>query len=455
MFATNCFASKPGTRPARSRLAAAGIAALTVLTLTACAGGSTTGGDNAGTQGNAGGGAAGGDENTIVFWSNHPGSSRDVELELIAAFEEENPELSVELVDGGASYEELAQKFNAALAGADLPDVIVASDVTWFNFALNEATTPLDDLWEQEGIDPDSYVDTLREDYEYNGKHYGVPYSRSTNLMYWNTDDLAAAGLPTDRGPETWEEFDEWASKLTEQTDNPALVIPDGSTYLDWYFQGMVWAFGGSYSNKWEPTFLDPKTVEAGKFLQDQVNKGHIEIGTDPTVTFGAGNASALLESTGSLSGLTESATVPFITTFLPGPGPSAATGGAGLAIPNGISDARKANAVKFIDFITNTENTITFTQKTGYMPVRKDALDQPEERAFLDDNPNAETAIKQLSENTKPQDYARVFVPGGGKRVGGALDKITVGGQDVEKVFAELDDETQGVVERDIEPKL
>ncbi|WP_342318615.1 ABC transporter substrate-binding protein [Corynebacterium mayonis] len=415
-------------------------------TLTACAGGSTN---------TAGSGESAGDETTITFWSNHPGKSRDLELELISRFEEQNPELKVELVDAGANYEELAQKFNAALAGGDLPDVIVASDVTWFNFALNGATTPLDELWDKYNIDTSTYVDTLKGDYKYKDKHYGVPYSRSTNLMYLNTDDLAAAGLPTDRGPETWEEFDEWAVKLKEETGKPALTIPDGSNYLDWYFEGMNWAHGGSYSNEWEPNFTSPETIKAGEFLQDQVRKGHIEISTDPTVAFGNGNASGLLQSTGSLGGLTESATIPFITTYLPGPGPSAATGGAGLAVPNGISDKRKENAVKFIDFITNTENTIFFSQKTGYMPVRKDALENPAERAFLDENPNAETAIKQLNENTKPQDYARVFVPGGGQRIGAALDRITVGDEDVATVFAELQKETEDVIKRDIEPKL
>ncbi|MDN8677548.1 extracellular solute-binding protein, partial [Staphylococcus aureus] len=77
--------------------------------------------------------------------------------------EKQNPDLQVELVTAGKNYEEVAQRFNAALAGGDLPDVIVASDVTWFNFALNEATTPLDELWEQNGVDADSYVDTLRD----------------------------------------------------------------------------------------------------------------------------------------------------------------------------------------------------------------------------------------------------------------------------------------------------
>ena len=161
------------------------------------------------------------------------------------------------------------------------------------------------------------------------------------------------------------------------------------------------------------------------------------------------------MESTGSLGGLKETATIPFITTYLPGPGPSAATGGAGLAVPAGISDERKANAVKFIDFLTNTENTIKFSQKTGYMPVRKDALDDPEEKKFLEENPNAQTAIEQLNENTKPQDYARVFVPGGGQRIGGVLDRITVGNEDVESAFGDLQKETQSVIDRDITPKL
>ena len=149
-----CIRDSMSTNSLPKRLGAAALAALTAMSLTACAGGSTSG------SGDTGGNSAAGDENKIVFWSNHPGKSRDLEQELIDAFEEENPDLTVELVDGGANYEELAQKFNAALAGSDLPDVIVASDVTWFNFALNDATTPLDELWESENINSDSYVDT-------------------------------------------------------------------------------------------------------------------------------------------------------------------------------------------------------------------------------------------------------------------------------------------------------
>ena len=82
----------------------------TTITLTACAGGSTTASNdsNGGSES-----AESGDANTITFWSNHPGSSKDMEEELIAAFEEENPDLKVKLVTAGSvSYTHLTLPTN-------------------------------------------------------------------------------------------------------------------------------------------------------------------------------------------------------------------------------------------------------------------------------------------------------------------------------------------------------
>jgi sn-glycerol 3-phosphate transport system substrate-binding protein len=376
-----------------------------------------------------------------------------VETQLIEGFAAQGGP-RVQLVDAGANYEELAQKFNAALSGGDLPDVVVVSDVTWFNFALNEAIAPMDDLWAAAGVDAAGYVDSLREDYLFNGRHYALPYSRSTPLFYYNKAMWSAAGLP-DRGPQTWQEFAEWAPRLAAA--NPGLApmtVPDGRNYLDWYFQGMIWTFGGAYSREWEPTFTAPESLDAGRFLQDQVRQGHISISNDANNQFGAGQAASLLQSTGSLGELGEIAGFEFGTAFLPGPQPGCPTGGAGLAIVNGISDERKQAAMRLIAFLTNTENTVTFTQATGYMPVRKDAVEHPTTQAYLAQNPNARTALEQLAV-TAPQDYARVFVPGGGARIGAGLDRITTGGEDVQTVFQGLADETRQVFERDIEPNL
>jgi sn-glycerol 3-phosphate transport system substrate-binding protein len=410
--------------------------------LSACAG---TGGSEESNEG--------GPVETLTMWSNHPGESKPVETQLLEAFTAETG-IAVNLVTAGANYEEVAQKFNAALSGGELPDVVIASDVTWFNFALNEAITPMNDLWSAADLDVDGYVDALVADYEFEGSNYALPYARSTPLFYYNKPMWSAAGLP-DRGPETWAEFAEWAPRLAAANPGIApLALPDGSNYLDWHFQGIIWTFGGAYSEEWEPTFTSPGSLEAGRFLQDQFRQGHLAINNDPNSVFGAAQAASLLQSTGSLGGLQETAGFDFGTAFLPGPPPGCPTGGAGLAIPARISDERKEKAMELIAFLTNTENTVTFSQATGYMPARKDALDAPETQAYLEEKPNARTALEQL-EVTRSQDYARVFLPGGGARIGAALDRITIGGEDVETVFQELAEESQTVYERDIEPKL
>jgi len=417
---------------------AAGIAGLS-----ACAG--------TGTAPSTGGG--GGSSNTVEFWSNHPGNSKPVEQAIIKAFEAANPSLKVKLVDAGKNYEEVAQKFNASLAGGQLPDVVVVSDVTWFNFALNKQLAPMDELLSSAKIDTSDYVDALYNDYNLGDKHYALPYSRSTPLFYYNKDLWKAAGLE-DRGPKDWDEFLTWAPKLKAAAGSDKIVmeLPDGSNYLDWVFQNMVWGYGGAYSKEWTPTFSDPNTVKAGTYLQNLAKSGFLKLSKDPAPDFTAGIVGCSMMSTGSLGGVAKDAKFAFGTAFLPGEG-NCPTGGAGVGIPANISDERKKNALKFIEFLTNAQNTVTFTQATGYMPVRKSAVDLPAEKAFLAKNPNAKTAIEQLPK-TRSQDNARVLLPGGGARIGKGLDQI-VQGQDVATVYKALAAESQQVFDSQIKSKL
>ena len=425
-------------------------AATAAVGLSACAGTGTSP-----TAGESGGGGAGG-INTIDFWSNHPGNSKPTEQKLIAAFEAANPSLKVKLTDAGKNYEEVAQKFNAALSGGQLPDVVVVSDVTWFNFALNKQLAPLDGLLAAANISTSDYVDSLYKDYLFADKHYALPFARSTPLFYYNKELWTAAGLP-DRGPKTWDEFAAWGPKLAQSvgSDKSALLLNDGSNALDWYFQGMVWSKGGGYSKDWTPTFTDPNTIAAGTFLQNLAKQKIARFNKGPTTDFGAGLAGCMLESTAQVAGLAKTAKFTVGTAFLPTPEGvlGCPTGGAGVGIPAGVTDERKKNALKFVEFLSSPQGTVTFSQATGYMPVRKSALDNADEKTFLEKNPNARTAVDQLP-HTRSQDYARVFVPGGGARIGKALDQI-VQGADVATVFKALDDETQQVFDSQTKPKL
>ncbi len=426
-------------------------ASAATVTVAGCAG---TGGDDSADGAGASGG--GGGAGTITFWSNHPGDSKAVEEQLIANFQNENPDLTVNLVDGGKNYEEVAQKLNAALTGNDVPDVVVVSDVTWFNFALNDQLTPLNDLFAEAGVDTSSYVDSLFGDYELEGKTYGLPFARSTPLFYYNKQIWNRAGLPN-RGPESWDEFMEWAPRIQDTIGDGkhAIAMYDGSNYLDWTMQNMVWDSDGAFSRDWEATFTDPGTIAGVERLKRINDEGFLVVSADSITEFGSGLAACAIASTGSLRTATENAQFDFGTAFLPGAEAksSCPTGGAGLAIPAKISDERKINALKFIDSITSTQSTAIFAQATGYMPVRKNAREAKEIRDYLAETPQAGTAIDQLK-FTRPQDNARVFVPNGGNRIGGGLDKV-LSGQDVRAVMEELQTETQQIIDSQLKPKL
>ena len=394
----------------------------------------------------------------IAFWSNHPGQSIAVEKELIARFQAQSPDLQVKLIDAGKDYDEVAQKFNAALVGADVPDVVVLDDIWWFHFALTGVIAPLDDMLRQLGVETSDYVDSLLADYEFKGHHYALPYARSTPLFYYNKAMWAKAGLP-DRGPTSWQELDAWGPQLQRVVGarNWAHGWANAET-ISWTFQGPNWAFGGAYSDKWTLKFTDPATIAAGNFFRDSIHrKGYAAVANDVINEFATGIVASTVASTGALAGITAQARFDFGAAPLPtGPNGAACcpTGGAGLAIPANLSDERKLNALKFIAFITDPTNTAYFSQRTGYLPVRISAAADPSEQLYLADNPRARVALDQLP-HTRPQDYARVFLPGGDRIIGAGLETIGLRGTDVTTTFTDINKQLQNILDRQIKRKL
>ncbi|MEJ5998306.1 ABC transporter substrate-binding protein [Corynebacterium sp. H130] len=434
----------------RNFLALAGLGAAGA-TLTACAGTSSTSTDSGKSDGKK--------VTELTWWSNHPGKSKDVETELIKRFNEKNPDIKINLIDGGKNYEEVAQKFNAALTGNDLPDIVVLSDVWWFNFAINGQIAKMNEVAKKASIDTSSYVSSLYGDYELDGANYAFPFARSTPLFYYNKDVWAKAGLP-ERGPETWEEMDEWGKKIMAVVDGKTKAHGWGNAvdYLAWTFEGPMWTLGGSYSDKWDLKFNSPETVKAVEWLKKTVvgDGAYATVSQDIAADFSAGLVASAIMSTGDLSGLKKNGKVNFGTAPLPNPKGNGGcpTGGAGLAIPAKISEERQIAAAKFIDFITNAANTAYWSRNVGYMPVRTTAVDDPEQKKFMDENPNYKTAVDQLPK-TRSQDYARVFIPGADTKIGGAFESILIGNKDPKEEMDKLQKEVQSIYDAQVKPQL
>jgi sn-glycerol 3-phosphate transport system substrate-binding protein len=391
---------------------------------------------------------------TVTLWSSFTGANGEAETALVDKFNEEFAgEITLDYQFQG-NYEETAQKVTAALQAQTAPDISTLSDVWWFKFYLNQTLLPLDDLMTAEGVDVADYQDSLINEGLRGGLHYWMPFARSTPLFYYNKEKWEAAGLE-DRGPETWMEFMEWAPTLVEmdgeEIRTSAFAHPDGASYIAWLFQGVVWQFGGKYS---DPDFTmhmtDENTIRAGQFYFDSVHtyKWAVPV-TDPTADFIAGLTASAMMSTGAMGGVKKNAEFEFGTAFLPKETNfGCCTGGAGLAILTSCPEAERAAAMKYLAFATSLENTIFWAQNTGYMPVRKSALEDPTMVAYFEEFPQFKTAVEQLA-LTQPQDSARVFVPNGDQIIGAGLERITVQSDDVATAFADV----QGILETEAGP--
>jgi sn-glycerol 3-phosphate transport system substrate-binding protein len=398
----------------------------------------------------------------ITYWSAHPAKSKPVEEILLKRFSEANPNIKVNLQTAGANYAEIAQKFNAALAAKQLPDLVMLSDVWWFKYAIAKAITPLEELIAAEKMDMSDFQTSLVDDYQFNDKQWALPFARSTPLFYYNKRVWAEAGLP-DRGPDTWAEFETWAPKIQKVLGEgkfPFTVVK-GDSYIAWTFQNLLWGQGGQYSTKDFKLTLDtPETIAAGQFLRDQVyTKKYANVTSkSETDDFLAELCGSIVSSTGGLSGVLAGAKGKFEvgTAFLPkGPkGAGCPTGGAGLAIPEGIPDANKLAAMKLLNFFTSTDSTAFYSASVGYMPVRKSAVEGPVMTQVYKERPQFRTAVDQLAK-TRSQDSARVFVPGGDAILGKALESMVLNNGDPKQAWATAAGQLQSIIDTEVKPRL
>lgn len=438
----------------RGFLSAAGLGA-GALALAACGGPSTSG--------NSGAAAANVTDftgikpaNKITFWTSNPGGSADVTAALVKEFEASQPDIKVEVVTAGASYEEIAQKFQTAQVGGGLPDLVLVSDVWWFRYFLLGSITPLGPLMKHLNFETADFRDLLIKDYEYNGEQWAIPWARSTPIFFYNKTHWKAAGLP-DRAPETWDEMAEWGPKLMgagvgiqKAYQHPALA-----GYAGWLFQNNLWGNGASWSKDWEITADSKEAVASMQWLQDSVYKGQWAgvSSKDAMADISSGAVSATCNSTGPLVKTIKDGTFDVGVGFLPaGPvaGPVCPTGGSGIAIPKGIKPENQLAAATFLKFLTEPKSTVTFATATGYMPVRKSA----DMSASIAATPQLETAIKQL-DVTRKQDNARVFLPGGDTEIAKAASVILTQQGDVAAEMGKLKTTLEGIYTKEVKPKL
>ncbi|WP_299534776.1 ABC transporter substrate-binding protein [uncultured Herbaspirillum sp.] len=329
---------------------------------------------------------------------------------MVADFEKANPDIKVKAIYAG-TYQESIVKALTAFKGGTPPTLAVLLSTDLFTLIDENAIVPIDSL--AGSADDKKWIDGFykgfMENSQTDGKTWGIPFQRSTIVMYYNKSLFKQAGLNPDKAPANWNEMVEAAKKLTRRDANGNVTqwgvkIPStGFGY--WMFQAMTASNDAILMNNvGTKTYFDkPGAVQALQHWVDLTTRdkvmpaGSIEWGTIPK-DFLEQKAAMIWTTTGNLTNIRTNATFPFGVAMLPGiKHPGSPTGGGNFYVFNKTSPAEQQAAMKFIRFATEPARAAQWSIATGYVAPRQDAWDTPEMKKYLQDVPAADVAREQM----------------------------------------------------------
>ncbi|HET9490841.1 MAG TPA: ABC transporter substrate-binding protein [Methylomirabilota bacterium] len=328
---------------------------------------------------------------------------------MIAEFEKGHPAIKVTAVYAG-NYDDTRNKALAALKAGNPVQLSVLFSIDLFELIDQDVIVPFDDLvtaadkpWLE------SFYPGLMENSRTKGKTWGIPFQRSTIVLYWNKDAFKQAGLDPNKPPATWGEMVEMAKRLVQKgasgnVTRYGLMIPS-TGYPYWMFQALARQNGEVLMNQdGNRTFFDkPAVVEALAFWRDLggthgvMPKGTVEWGT-LREAFLQGKTAMMWHTTGNLTPVRTGAKFDFGVAMLPASKMRGSpTGGGNFYVFKKASPEERKAAVAFIKWMTAPEQAARWSIETGYMGVTRAAYDTPALKKYAAEFPAAAVARDQL----------------------------------------------------------
>jgi multiple sugar transport system substrate-binding protein len=183
-----------------------------------------------------------------------------------------------------ADQTKLFQKFEVTSAGGDPPDVTRLKEVWVFESAAKGSLAKLDGYFKNDKDLPLSdLLPRFQDAVTYKGSHYAVARECSILIPFYNKELFASAGLNPDKPPATYEEFREYARRLTKPNPaDPAQGQYGFEVYeygtreiIMFWFLGMVRRFGGDFWNKDKTAVAinSPAGYEAMEYFVELIQK--------------------------------------------------------------------------------------------------------------------------------------------------------------------------------------
>ncbi|MCF0146763.1 MAG: ABC transporter substrate-binding protein [Clostridium sp.] len=312
----------------------------------------------------------------ITFWHAMNGDLEKSLQKLTTEFMDKNPNITVTL-QNQSSYKDLQQKITATVASPkDLPTLTQAYPDWMFNPIKDKLVTDLTPYIENETIGFDNYEDILpsfREAAMIDGKIYGMPFNKSTEVLWYNKTLLDELGLEV---PSTYEELAQVSKTIKEKKGIPGA----GFDALHTYYTTFLKTEGKTFDNNFDVT--SEESAKAVNYYLEGVKEGYFRIaGTDNYLSgpFGNETVGMYVGSNAGENFVKQGVADKFEIGVAPYPTNASLQQGTDLYVFASATAEQKTAAYEFLKFITSKEKQIQWGSETGYIPVRQSALESEE----------------------------------------------------------------------------
>jgi multiple sugar transport system substrate-binding protein len=290
-----------------------------------------------------------------------------------------------------------------------------------------------------------------------NGKTYGLAYTFSTPVLFYNADLFRAAGLDPENPPKTWVDVKSAALAIEEKTDAEGFTAGiTGPGAVDWLFQGVVRSNNGEVISRDRKTlkFAEPEAVEAVTMLRDLYDAGVYEnYDSAGAVDAMASGSLGMYLQTSALQGSLvagangnyelRSSTMPRFGDKPTRPNNS------GSALTIHTTDPLKQRAAwELMKFLTSEHGYTVITSEIGYLPLRPAIVTDPKYLAgWVAEHPLVAPNLEQL-DRLEPWDpmpgpnYRQI-----GKTMMDAVEMSVFGGADVAATLADAQANAQALM--------
>ncbi len=174
----------------------------------------------------------------LKVWETYNSEERPVFLSLVEEFEKQHPGIKIEAVN--IPFDGLEPKILTALATQTAPD-IARVDVAFLpKLAIRGALYALDQF-RVESIKSELRPVALSSCIV-DGKTYGIPDQVNGLCLFYNKELFREAGLDPNKPPSSWDEFIDYAKKLTNKEKG---VYGFGMKNSLWWTLPFIYSFGG------------------------------------------------------------------------------------------------------------------------------------------------------------------------------------------------------------------